>query len=152
DEASPAPMEISSRGIVSSDAPYFVDLVSEKLISEFQDRDFQDSGSKIYTTLDPQLQRDAGEAIVSGMSEIDELIARQRKHGVTLEEPQVALICLDPTTGEVKALIGGKNYGLSQLNHAVVKRPSGSIIKPFVYAAALNTGLWNTPDPVTAST
>jgi penicillin-binding protein 1B len=152
DEASAATMEVSSRGIASSDAPYFVDLVSEKLNSEFQDRDFQDSGSKIYTTLDPQLQRDAGEAVVSGMSEINELIAKQRKHGVTLEEPQVALICLDPNTGEVKALIGGKNYGLSQLNHAVVKRPSGSIIKPFVYAAALNTGLWNTPDPITAST
>jgi penicillin-binding protein 1B len=52
----------------------------------------------------------------------------------------------------VKALIGGKNYGLSQLNHAVAKRPSGSIIKPFVYAAALNTGLWESPDPITAST
>jgi penicillin-binding protein 1B len=152
EEASAATMELSSRGIASTDAPYFVDLVSEKLNAEFQDRDFQDSGSKIYTTLDPQLQRDAGEAVVSGMREIDELIAKQGKHGVTLEEPQVALICLDPHTGEVKALIGGKNYGLSQLNHAVVKRPSGSIIKPFVYAAALNTGLWNTPDPITDST
>ncbi len=152
EEASAEALVLSSRGITSSDAPYFVDLISEKLNSEFQDRDFQDSGSKIYTTLDPQLQQDAGEAVLSGMREINDLIVRQRKRGVTLEEPQVALICLDPHTGEVKALIGGKNYGLSQLNHAVAKRPSGSIIKPFVYAAALNTGLWNAPDPITAST
>jgi penicillin-binding protein 1B len=53
--------------------------------------------------------------------------------------PQVALIALDPHSGEVLALVGGRNYGLSQLNHAVAKRPTGSIFKPFVYAAAVNT-------------
>jgi len=151
-EAVETPMVVSTRGIESADAPYFVDLVSEKLATEFQDRDFQDSGSRIYTTLDPQLQHDASQAVVTGMREIEKLIAQRRKQGVALEEPQVALICLDPHTGEVKALIGGRNYGLSQLDHALSKRPSGSIIKPFVYAAALNTGLANRPDPITDST
>jgi penicillin-binding protein 1B len=146
------PMVVTKQGIESADAPYFVDLVSERLNQEFQDRDFQDSGSRIYTTIDPQLQRDAMEAVASGMHEIQTLIAKRRKEGTTLEEPQVALICLDPHTGEVKALVGGKNYGASQLDHAVAKRPSGSIIKPFVYAAALNTGLWEQPNPITAST
>lgn len=151
EEAAAAPMVITGRGIQSADAPYFVDLVSERLNSEFQDRDFQDSGSRIYTTIDPELQRDAGEAVANGLREIDSLIAKQRKHGVTLEQPQVALVCIDPHTGEIKALIGGKNYGLSQFDHAVAKRPSGSIIKPFVYAAALNTGLWESTDPITSS-
>ena len=151
DEAVEIPMVVSSRGIESADAPYFVDLVSEKLATEFQDRDFQDSGSRIYTTLDPQLQRDASQAVASGMREIEKLIARRHKEGVVLEEPQVALICLDPHTGEVKALIGGRNYGLSQWDHIVSKRPSGSIFKPFVYAAALATGLTNRPDPITGS-
>ncbi len=145
------PLVVAKQGIESADAPYFVDLVNEKLNEEFQDRDFQASGSKIYSTIDPLLQRDAAEAVATGMHEIETLIAKGRKEGVALEEPQVALICLDPQTGEVKALIGGKNYGVSQLDHAVAKRPSGSIFKPFVYAAALNTGLWDHPNPITAS-
>jgi penicillin-binding protein 1B len=60
-------------------------------------------------------------------------------------EAQVALIALDPNTGEVLALVGGRNYGMSQLNHAVAKRPTGSIFKPFVYAAAVNTALAGSP-------
>jgi penicillin-binding protein 1B len=55
--------------------------------------------------------------------------------------PQVALVALDPHTGEVLALVGGRNYGMSQLNHALAKRPTGSIFKPFVYAAAINTAV-----------
>ncbi len=100
---------------------------------------FKTSGSKIYTTLDPDLQRDAAESVAIGMREVDALLAKRHKEGTPVEEPQVALICLDPHTGEVKALIGGKNYGVSQLDHVVAKRPSGSVFKPFVYAAALNT-------------
>ena len=145
------PMLVAKQGVSSADAPYFIDLVNNQLTSNFADRDFQDSGSKIYTTLDPQLQHDAADAVAAGMQEIQALIAKRRKQGTPLEEPQVALICLDPHTGEVKALIGGKNYGLSQFDHVTAKRPSGSIFKPFVYAAALNTGLWDHPDPITAS-
>ncbi len=152
DAAAESPLVIVKQGIESADAPYFVDLVNKRLEDEFQDRDFDDSGSKIYTTLDPDLQRDAAQAVADGIRGVDAILARRHKHGGPLEEPQVALICLDPHTGEVKALIGGRNYGMSQLNHAVAKRPSGSAFKPFVYAAALNTGLWDQPDPITAST
>ncbi len=151
EQAAATPMVITRQGIESADAPYFVDLVNDRLTQEFGDRDFQESGSKIYTSLDPLLQRDAAEAIDVGMREIDGLIAKRRKQGVVLEEPQVALICLDPQTGEIKALFGGRNYGQSQLNHVNAKRPSGSIFKPFVYAAALNTGLWENGSPITAS-
>ncbi len=152
DQAVAAPMVVAKQGIESADAPYFVDLVNEKLADQFQDRDFQESGSKIYTTLDLDLQRDAAEAVATGMREVDQMIAKHRKAGGPAEEPQVALICLDPHTGEVKALIGGRNYGMSQLNHVLAKRPSGSVFKPFVYAAALTTGLWDHPDPITQST
>ncbi len=152
DAAVQAPMVVARQGIESADAPYFVDIVNEELADDFQDRDFQDSGSKIYTTLDMDLQRDALEAVGSGLHEVDALIAKRHKEGTPLEEPQVALICLDPHTGEVKALVGGRNYGASQLNHVFSKRPSGSAIKPFVYAAALNTGLADQPNPITPST
>ena len=86
------------------------------------------------------------------MREVNTILAKRRKRGEAFDAPQVALICLDPHTGEIKALVGGRNYGMSQLNHAVAKRPSGSVFKPFVYAAALNTGLSTNPNPITAST
>jgi penicillin-binding protein 1B len=56
-------------------------------------------------------------------------------------QAQVALVAMDPHTGQIKALVGGRNYATSQLNHALAKRPTGSIFKPFVYAAAINTGI-----------
>ncbi len=60
----------------------------------------------------------------------------------------MALVALDPHTGEVLALVGGRNYGISQLDHAIAKRPTGSIFKPFVYAAAINMALTGeTPTP-----
>ena len=54
---------------------------------------------------------------------------------------QVALVALDPHTGEVKALVGGRDYGISRLNHVTAKRQPGSAFKPFVYATAMNTAL-----------
>ncbi len=147
-----APLVLSRQGPESADAPYFVDLVNEQLADQFQDRDFLASGSRIYTTLDLDLQRDASAAVAEGMREVHAILAKRRKGSAAIDEPQVALVCLDPHTGEIKALVGGRNYGTSQLNHVVAKRPSGSIFKPFVYAAALNTGLTNNPNPITAST
>jgi penicillin-binding protein 1B len=149
--AAASPLTIAKQGAESADAPFFVDLVNERLIENFQDVDFRQSGSKIYTTIDPELQQDAIEAVATGIREVDALLAKRRKNGPP-EQPQVALICLDPHTGEIKALIGGRNYGLSQFDHATAKRPSGSIIKPFVYAAALNSGLYDEPNPITTST
>ena len=64
-------------------------------------------------------------------------------------QAQVALIVLDPHTGAVLALVGGRDYGWSQLNHAVSKRPTGSIFKPFVYAAAMNSALDGSPTVLT---
>src|SRR5438046_4557063 len=56
---------------------------------------------------------------------------------------------MDPHTGEVLALVGGRNYAYSQLNHAVAHRPTGSIFKPFVYAAAVNSALDGSPQVLT---
>ncbi len=152
EEAAAAPMVIAKQGAESADAPYFVDLVNEQLTDDFEDQNFQDSGSRIYTTLDPQLQHDAVEAIASGMHEVDGILARRRKKNPNIPQPQVALVCIDPHTGEIKALVGGRNYGVSQLDHVTAERPSGSIFKAFVYAAALNSGLAGQPNPITAST
>jgi penicillin-binding protein 1B len=148
-----APMVITKAGFESADAPYFVDLVNDQISDKFDETNFQESGAKIYTTLDSDLQRDAAEAVAEGMKEVDSLMARRNARlGAAAEWPQVALICLDPHTGEVKALVGGRNYGQSQFDHVTSRRPSGSIFKPIVYAAAFNTALSDEPNAITAST
>ncbi len=149
-QADATPLMLTKQGIESTDAPYFVDHVNEQLADQFSDHDFQESGSRIYTTLDLDLQHDAAVAVADGVKSLDEIMSK-RSDGQPFEAPQVALICLDPHTGEVKALIGGRNYGLSQLDHTNAKRPSGSAFKPFVYATALNGALWNSPNAMTTS-
>jgi penicillin-binding protein 1B len=143
-DAVAAPLQLSKQDSdTGSEAPFFVDLVNDTLADNFRDYDFQSNAYRIYTTLDPQLQRDAAEAVRIGMAEVDKdkKILRRKKTDPNYPDPQCALVALDPQTGEVKALIGGRNYGTSQLNRVLAKRQPGSSFKAFVYAAALNTGL-----------
>jgi penicillin-binding protein 1B len=133
EHAKAQPLRLAPPNVDASEAPYFVDLVHDQLVQRIGDQDLGRQNLRIYTSLDPELQRAASEAVDIGMRNVDEMV-RKGNHGTAL--PQVALIALDPHTGQVLALVGGRNYGISQLNHAVAKRPTGSIFKPFVYAAA----------------
>src|ERR1700676_2659560 len=137
-----APLElVRQASLEATDAPYFVDLVNDALLEKFPTTNFQTSSYRVYTTLDQNLQRDAAEAVRIGMEEADQRIKHRKKRDPNYPDPQCALIALDPQTGEVRALVGGRNYGASQLNRILAKRQPGSSFKPFVYAAALNTGL-----------
>jgi penicillin-binding protein 1B len=148
-----APIVVPKGGSQSLEAPYFVDMVNDTLQTRFQDTDFQSTGFRVYTTLDLRLQRIAADAIRSGMESVDQQIRKQRRfRGQTPPQPQVALVAIDPHTGEVKALAGGRNYGISQLNHVLAKRQPGSIFKPFVYAAAMDTAVEGGPRILTPST
>src|SRR5437016_5459926 len=141
-EACDAPIRLISAGAESAEAPYFVDLVNDELQTHFQDKDFQSSSYRVYTSLDLDLQRAAMEAVRIGMDSVDAQLRKQRRfRNVKIPEPQVALIALDPHTGEIKALTGGRNYGASQLNRVLALRQPGSSFKPFVYAAALDTAV-----------
>ena len=150
-ETKALPMVVSRGSSESNDAPYFVDLVNDTLQDKFQDRDFQEGAYRLYTTLDLDLQRDAADAVRVGMVEVDKAIERVYKGKPKHPEVQVAMVVLDASTAEVRALIGGRNYGLSQLNRSLAKRQPGSIFKPFVYAAALNTGLYDAPEVFTTA-
>jgi penicillin-binding protein 1B len=136
-----APLTLARSSSQSLDAPYFVDLVNDDLGDRFQDVDFQAHSHRVYTTLDLELQRAAGEAVRIGMQQVDKLLEKRRKHNPDTPEAQAALVALDPRTGEVKALVGGRHYGVSQLNRAIAKRQPGSIFKPFVYASAMDSAL-----------
>jgi penicillin-binding protein 1B len=145
------PLHLVAASVDESEAPYFVDLVHDQLTQKFGDRDFNREGLRIYTSLDPQLQRIATQAVDATMpmvdAQIDRLHARDRKLGKPYVYPQVALVALNPHTGQVLALVGGRSYGTSQVNHAVAHRPTGSIFKPFVYAAAFQTAVEGTMLP-----
>lgn len=138
-EAVAEPLKVTREEGESSDAPYFVDQVEETLEAQFPDRDFHAEPYRVYTTLDTNLQRDAVDAVRVGIQETDQQWKRRSKTYGSTEEPsaQVALVALDTQTGEVKALVGGRSYGLSQFDHATARRQPGSSFKPFVYAAAL---------------
>ena len=136
------PLHLAPQNVDSSEAPYFVDLVHEQLLQRTGEAELAHDSLRIYTSLDPELQRAASEAVEIGMRNVDDLVRKQhRSADGPITYPQVSLVALNPHTGQVLALVGGRNYGASQLNHAIAKRPTGSIFKPFVYAAAYNTSL-----------
>jgi penicillin-binding protein 1B len=144
-------LNLTPTSVDAGEAPYFVDLVHDRLVQKYGDRDFNSEGLRIYTSLDPDLQRLATDAVSSTIHVVDELVdkvhASDRKLGKPYNYPQVALIALNPHTGQILALIGGRDYGKSQENHAVRHRPTGSIFKPFVYAAAFQTAAEGTMLP-----
>jgi penicillin-binding protein 1B len=155
DEAKAVPLSLVPGAVDAGEAPYFVDLVREQLASRLGGDDYNTEGLRIYTSLDPDLQRAASEAVAEGMKNVDAMVlarnerlariaAKRGEPAPPLVYPQVALIALNPHTGEVLALIGGRNYGESQFDHAVQHRPTASTFKPFVYAAAFNSALAGT--------
>ncbi|MFB3920414.1 MAG: PBP1A family penicillin-binding protein [Terriglobia bacterium] len=155
ERASGAPLGVAQQNVEGSQAPFFVDMVKDQLLAQFPDRDLISESYRVYTTLNLDLQRAASEAVQAGMTEVDkELMKRRRPKDEPDDplQPQVALVALDPVTGAIRALVGGRNYGLSQLNHILAKRQPGSSFKPFVYATALSSAADGTLPLVTPAT
>ncbi|HYA95069.1 MAG TPA: penicillin-binding transpeptidase domain-containing protein, partial [Terriglobales bacterium] len=140
------PLKLVRGGIETSSAPYFVDMVKDHLLEHLSESDLTSQSYRVYTTLDPRLERAAVEAVQVGIQEVDAQLkrkydrwAKENQHKGAPEpvpHAQVALVALDPHTGEVLALVGGRDYGSSQLNRALARRQPGSAFKPFVYLAA----------------
>ena len=149
-----APLNPAKPAIVEArQAAFFEDIVTQQLRAHFSERELHFGGLRVYATLDLDLQRAAGEAARVGSAELDRQVKRP-KHAAAMDslQPQLALIALDPHSGDVKALIGGRDYGASQLNHAMARRQPGSSFKPFVYAAALNSGVDGSKPSITPAT
>ena len=143
--AQKAPLELVRSGRGTGPSGHFVDMVKDDLLEKFSEEELTEQNYRIYTTLDADLQRAAIEAVEFGLKGVDELLgktyARWRARGEAAPLPQAALVAMDPHTGEIKALIGGRDYAQSQLNRALANRQPGSVFKTFVYAAALETEL-----------
>jgi penicillin-binding protein 1B len=150
-----APLGLAQQNIEGNQAPFFVDMVKDQLLAQFPERDLISQSYRVYTTLDLDLQQAASDAVRAGMVEVDqEVRKRQRKNSPPYDpnQPQVALVVLDPHTGEIRALVGGRNYGVSQLDHVLARRQPGSSFKPFVYAAALSSAVDGAQPVITPAT
>jgi len=140
---------VPARGRIDvSDAPYFADYVQNQL----GDMIAGNGGTehlRIYTTIDMDLQRAAYAALTKQMNALDKIQSKRFEPGTL----QAALVAMNAKTGEVVAMVGGRDYSKSQLNRATdAYRQPGSVFKPFVYATALNTAYDPVPRVITAAT
>jgi penicillin-binding protein 1A len=132
---------------------YFKEEVRRFLVERFGWERVYQGGLKVYTTVDLDMQKEAEAEVARGIAEIEK---RQRRKDEDASNPlQAALVALDPHTGEVRAMVGGRDFEKSNFNRATqAKRQPGSAFKPFVYAAALEQGftpgtvLTNLDDPI----
>lgn len=131
------PLGVIGRGNTDAvDAPYFVDYVLKQLDEKYREDSQSMRSLRIYTTVDLELQRAAYAAVQKNMPEIDRQVMAKRG---SVNGLQTALVALNAKTGEVLAMVGGRDYTSSQFNRATeAKRQPGSVFKPFVYAAGLS--------------
>jgi penicillin-binding protein 1B len=120
--------------------PAFLDLVRRHLKRDYAEADLAAAGLSIYTTLDPHAQAAAERAVTNQLKRLD-TIAHNRSKGAPLE---AAMIIAEPTSGQVLAVVGGRDTRFLGFNRALdARRSIGSLVKPAVYLTALETGRYN---------
>src|SRR5438094_2509417 len=120
----------------SRSAPFFVDLVLKQLRETYPETQLKTEGLRVFTTLDTMMQRAAEQTLDGGISDLNKRSPYLRKSSVPLEG---VILTIQPGTGYVKALVGGRNYSKTQFNRAIqARRQPGSLFKPFVYVTAMD--------------
>ncbi len=128
-EARKAPLGVTPRGsLADSSYPAFLDLVKRQLREEYRDEDLTEEGLRVFTSFDPILQRKAETAMTETLKRL----------GKAAEGVEGAMLVTNPETGELQAMLGGRQPGFAGFNRALdASRPIGSLIKPAIYLAAL---------------
>ena len=130
------PLRVSAVNPDARDVRYFLDALSQQLPGVYDSDVLSTRGLQIYSTLEPRVQRAAVKALRGGLARIE---ANSSARGRPISGLQGCLIAMRPQTGEILALVGGRDYGSSQWNRCIqARRPVGSVFKPFVYVAALD--------------
>jgi penicillin-binding protein 1B len=155
-EARDAPLRLNEHRGSTRRAPYFVDYVAGRLEQSVGSEALHEEGVVIFTTLDMRLQAAAERAVVRGLEQLQE-----RRRGLLHGAPgpvqgegqaQAALVALDPRSGDILAMVGGRDYGESQFNRAAdARRQPGSVFKPVVALAALSRGEQGAPSATLAT-
>lgn len=150
DRAKAEPLKVVAvRGrIDASEAPYFADYVQNQL-GDIVAAPGTAQHLRIYTTIDMDLQRAAYSALSKQVAALDKVQSKRFAPGTL----QASLVAMNAKTGEIVAMVGGRDYSKSQFNRATdAFRQPGSVFKPFVYATALNTAYDPVPRVITAAT
>ena len=140
----------ATEGTVQTEAPHFVDFVTQVLAETEPDLARGPVPLDIHTTIDLHLQRLAREAVESGLARLDATLAIRPGPA---RHPEAALIAVDPTSGDILAFVGGRSYSQSQFNRVVnARRQPGSVFKPFVYLAAFEQAVLRGKTDLTPAT
>jgi penicillin-binding protein 1B len=143
------PIRGGGRAAGALNGRYFVDFVREEAEAAYPDDILNRAGFDLFTTLDTDLQAAAEEAVAAGLAELARRLPAAATPG---DPPQVALVAVQPQTGAIVAMVGGRSYGASQFNRAVhAARQPGSIFKPIVFLAAFEEAA-SSPSPITPAT
>ena len=128
-KAKQAPLGVTQRGsMADSSYPAFLDLVKRQLREDYRDEDLTEEGLRVFTSFDPVIQLKAEQAMSETLKRL----------GKSTEGVEGAMIVTNPETGEIQALLGGRQPGFAGFNRALdASRPIGSLIKPAIYLAAL---------------
>ncbi len=134
--ASTEPLRVAAIASETGEVRYFLDALSHQLPEVYAGPVLSSEGLRIYSTLDPRMQRAAARALREGLERIEKRVPKSRGKAAPL---QGCLIALRPQTGEILALVGGRDYGSSQFNRCTqARRQAGSVFKPIVYVSALD--------------
>ncbi len=148
EDAVASPLSVTKFPRSGRTAPFFVDLVLKELKETYPETQLKTEGLRIFTTLDTIMQRSADRSLETGIA------ALEKKHKAirTSTSPlQGVIVTIQPGTGYVKALVGGRSYGKTQFNRAIqARRQPGSLFKPFVYVTAMDPA--RGPQAFTAAT
>jgi penicillin-binding protein 1B len=131
------PLHVETMTLEVNRAPYFVDLLREQLLQRYSVEELTANNLTIFTSLDLRLQAAAHRVLEAGLTGIDRRVGKAAQGRAA----QGALIAIQPQTGFIRALVGGRDYAGSQFNRVTqARRQVGSVFKPIVYAAVLESG------------
>jgi len=149
-----APLGVTAQRYSNDRAPYFVEMVRQHLEERYGSNALYESGYRVYTTLDSDLQQVAERALEKQLVALESELKLKQTHANyvaptsdsarAVTRPaylQGALVALDPRSGSIRALVGGRDFNHSNFNRAVqARRQAGSAFKPFVFVAAMDNG------------
>lgn len=157
DQAKAQPLKISTARPPTAGEGYAIGLIEEELNQNLDTDQLAAGGLRVYTTLDPALQKVAETALDTELTKVEERPGYShpkradfgaRTDGAPTPYLQGAVVVLDNATGGIRAIVGGRNYSESTYNRVYSRRQVGSTFKPFVYAAAYASGRVNPSTPI----